>query len=81
MGTNPLSQEARLMAVLREIHRLPKALKSNFIRENAHAVASLASQGLISTAVPLHTGENAYGHLWRITALGHVVLDTPNTPT
>lgn len=74
MGANAL------MDVLREIHRFPKALKSNFVRENTHAIAALASRGLISTTVPLAIGGTVDSHNWRITDLGLVHLDT-NTNT
>lgn len=74
MGANAL------MDVLREIHRFPKALQSNFIRESTHAVAALASRGLITTTVPLASGGTVDSHNWRITDLGLVHLEM-NTPT
>lgn len=67
MGANAL------MEVLREIHRNPPRLQSNFVRDNSQIVARLASNGLISTELPPASG--MYGYHWRVTMKGLRVLE------
>lgn len=73
MGANPLGGPAALIDVLREIYSHPKRLQSNFARDHAHAIARLASCGLISTELPPASG--MYGYHWRVTMKGLRVLE------
>ena len=59
-----------LMEVLGQIYFYPKKLQSNFCREHSWAIARLASLGLITTKLPQH-----YGHSWRMTAKGLIVIE------
>lgn len=59
-----------LINTLRGIYDRPKALQSNFSRDNAHWVGRLASLGLITTSI-----NGSFGNYWRITYKGLRVLD------
>ena len=69
MGPDPLT----LIDVLASIHKKPRRLQSNFVRDNAYEVARLASLGLITTHF-----QGAYGHDWRCTYKGLRVLEIGN---
>ena len=58
---------------LQETFKSPKALQSNYVRDNANAFARLACLGLISTAF-----KGTYGNHWRITHKGLRVLSLGN---
>ena len=59
-----------LINVLQEIHTVPKALQSDFCRDNARSVARLASLGLITSAI-----KGSFGNHWRCTFKGLRVLE------
>lgn len=54
------------LQTLHTIYLAPRTVQSDFAREQAEEIGSLASQGLISTK----DGKDTYGRLWRITPPG-----------
>lgn len=58
--------DAKTLSALHSIYLAPRTVQSDFARENAQQLGSLASQGCISTK----EGRNTYGRLWRITPPG-----------
>lgn len=59
-----------LTDVLYRIYIKPLAIQAQYSREQAQAVAALASLGMISTIQTGHT----YGRHWRVTSLGISLL-------
>lgn len=70
MGADALTPLDALAAIQTQ----PKKLQSNFCRDNAVAVARLASLGLITTRIG-----DLFGNEWRPTWKGLKVLDAVHT--
>lgn len=62
-----------LIEALEEVYRDPLALQSNYVRDNSHDIARLASTGLITVAFTVN-GLTFFGNKWRVTEKGLGVL-------
>lgn len=58
--------DEKTLHALQTIYLAPRTVQSDFAREYAQQIGSLASQGCISTK----EDRNTYGRLWRITPPG-----------
>lgn len=59
-----------LIEVLAACYAAPKKLQSNYVRDNAYAVARLASLNLLTTRI-----DDAFGDAWRVTAEGLALVE------